>query len=177
MHLHASTVTVLPRTDGSAPVYSCKLGYSLGKVSALWMCGQKANLMWLTCQVCPKPAVILSLSIASAAVLRQVLTGGEAHRAGATNCPFSDSRPEAFSQHIEWIQQQQQRGLTLGEVSQMSTDNEHAPKSRLCVICRRGNDSQRVVKLLQCNGVNGIVDLVGGLEAWCREPGVDFPGY
>lgn len=102
--------------------------------------------------------------------------GGEGHRAGATNCPFSDSRPEAFSQHIEWLQQQQ-RGLKLGEVSQMSSDDEQALTSRLCVVCRRGNDSQRVVKLLQCNGVNGAVDLVGGLEAWSREAGVDFPGY
>ena len=62
-------VTVLPRTDGGVPAYSCKLGYFLAKMSALWMCGQKANLMWLTCQVGLQPAVILSLSIAPAIVL------------------------------------------------------------------------------------------------------------
>jgi len=47
----------------------------------------------------------------------------------------------------------------------------------VCVVCRRGNDSQRVVKLLIENGVNDVVDLVGGLEAWSRQSGVEFPCY
>ena len=47
----------------------------------------------------------------------------------------------------------------------------------VCVVCRRGNDSQRVVHLLIANGVNDVVDLAGGLDAWAREPGVDFPHY
>ncbi len=49
--------------------------------------------------------------------------------------------------------------------------------SAVCVVCRRGNDSQRVVDLLVANGVNDVVDLAGGLEAWARESGVDFPHY
>ena len=107
MQPHGTDCDCAAKADGTVPACSCKLGFSRGTMSALWMCGQRANLLWLTCQVCPKPAVLLILSTPSAAVLWQVLICWETHHAGATNCPFSDSKPEAFRQHIDWIQQQQ----------------------------------------------------------------------
>ena len=50
---------------------------------------------------------------------------------------------------------------------------------RLFVVCRRGNDSQRAVRLLRAAGVQGdVVDVRGGLAAFAREvPGGGFPAY
>jgi adenylyltransferase/sulfurtransferase len=39
----------------------------------------------------------------------------------------------------------------------------------VCVVCRRGNDSQRAVARLRQAGVLHAVDLVGGMQAWVRE--------
>ena len=45
------------------------------------------------------------------------------------------------------------------------------------VVCRRGNDSQRAVRMLREGGVSGAVDVVGGLAAWSREADAGFPAY
>lgn len=39
---------------------------------------------------------------------------------------------------------------------------------RLVVLCRRGNNSQRVVARLQSMGVSGVVDVIGGVDEWIR---------
>ncbi|XP_018495572.1 adenylyltransferase and sulfurtransferase MOCS3 [Galendromus occidentalis] len=44
------------------------------------------------------------------------------------------------------------------------------------VVCRRGNESQLAVKMLKDLGVTAK-DVVGGLQAWSRLPGVSFPSY
>lgn len=45
------------------------------------------------------------------------------------------------------------------------------------VICRRGNDSQRAVKLLHDNGFSSAKDIIGGLESWAQEIEHNFPMY
>ena len=88
---------------------------------------------------------------------------------GSTNLPFSESKPQAFNEHIEQVRQRvRDAAIDTGD------DGLHPA---VCVVCRRGNDSQRVVDLLVANGVNDVVDLAGGLEAWARETGVNFPHY
>lgn len=45
------------------------------------------------------------------------------------------------------------------------------------VVCRRGNDSQRAVQLLQPAGFPHAKDLRGGLQAWAEEADAAFPVY
>ncbi|XP_065862444.1 adenylyltransferase and sulfurtransferase MOCS3 [Euphorbia lathyris] len=48
---------------------------------------------------------------------------------------------------------------------------------RLYVVCRRGNDSQRAVELLQNKGFDSAMDIIGGLEAWSHDVDPKFPSY
>lgn len=48
---------------------------------------------------------------------------------------------------------------------------------QLVCICRRGNDSQRAVKLLESLGVNGAKDLIGGLHLYSQEIDDTVPIY
>ena len=45
------------------------------------------------------------------------------------------------------------------------------------VICRRGNDSQRAVRLLRDHGFSTAKDIIGGLESWAKEIDQNFPTY
>ncbi|KDP39178.1 hypothetical protein JCGZ_00935 [Jatropha curcas] len=47
----------------------------------------------------------------------------------------------------------------------------------LYVVCRRGNDSQRAVQLLQSKGFSSAKDIIGGLEAWSYDVDPKFPTY
>ena len=47
----------------------------------------------------------------------------------------------------------------------------------VCVVCRRGNDSQYVVQMLKQSGLRTAVDLMGGLEAWSQHADVVFPEF
>ena len=51
----------------------------------------------------------------------------------------------------------------------------YAQEQPLYVICRRGNDSQRVVQLLKDSGIARVMDVVGGLQAWAEEADLAFP--
>lgn len=99
--------------------------------------------------------------------------------AGAINLPFNEGKQDAFVQHVGQIEQQlnENKIRSSDGISPDSAPDQQPPRQRFCVVCRRGNDSQRVVHLLRQNGINDAVDLVGGLEAWAGEPGVEFPGY
>jgi adenylyltransferase/sulfurtransferase len=50
---------------------------------------------------------------------------------------------------------------------------------RIVFICRRGNDSQLAVRILQKELKNRIVicDLIGGLRAWACEIDLEMPIY
>jgi len=54
---------------------------------------------------------------------------------------------------------------------------ETGEASTLVVLCRRGNDSQRAVKLLHEKGFASAKDIIGGLQAWGRDVNPDFPVY
>ncbi|XP_078433524.1 co-factor for nitrate, reductase and xanthine dehydrogenase 5 isoform X2 [Wolffia australiana] len=47
----------------------------------------------------------------------------------------------------------------------------------LYVICRRGNDSQRAVRLLHHHGFSLAKDIIGGLESWAKDIDYNFPMY
>ncbi|KAJ6809369.1 adenylyltransferase and sulfurtransferase MOCS3-2 [Iris pallida] len=47
----------------------------------------------------------------------------------------------------------------------------------LYVVCRRGNDSQRAVCLLNSNGFPAAKDIIGGLESWAHDVDPKFPTY
>ena len=52
-----------------------------------------------------------------------------------------------------------------------------AQERPLYVVCRRGNDSQRAALLLNGSGITGVMDMVGGLQAWAAEADPSFPWY
>ena len=72
----------------------------------------------------------------------------------------------------------EQIGRTESAVQQ-SRDNTAEQKGfcypDVVVVCRRGNDSQRVVQALRAQGVPAAVDLNGGLSAWSHDH--SFPDY
>ena len=58
------------------------------------------------------------------------------------------------------------------------TDASRTAQQRsLYVVCRRGNDSQRVVQLLRSTGFPHAMDLEGGLQAWAAVADPAFPVY
>ena len=58
---------------------------------------------------------------------------------------------------------------------------EEKQTDQLILVCRRGNDSQMAVKLLEKNLKNNselvIKDIIGGLQAWSDKIDNDFPKY
>ncbi len=51
------------------------------------------------------------------------------------------------------------------------------PTLPIFTLCRRGNDSQRAVKLLQAHGFAHVQDIIGGITAWAEEVDPSFPTY
>ena len=58
---------------------------------------------------------------------------------------------------------------------------EEKQTDQLILVCRRGNDSQMAVKLLEKNLKNNselvIKDIIGGLHAWSDKSDNNFPKY
>ena len=58
---------------------------------------------------------------------------------------------------------------------------EEKQTDQLILVCRRGNDSQMAVKLLEKNLKNNselvIKDIIGGLQAWSDKIDNNFPKY
>ena len=58
---------------------------------------------------------------------------------------------------------------------------EEKQTDQLILVCRRGNDSQMAVKLLEKNLKNNselvIKDIIGGLQAWADKIDKNFPKY
>ena len=58
---------------------------------------------------------------------------------------------------------------------------EEKQTDQLILVCRRGNDSQMAVKLLEKNLKNNselvIKDIIGGLQAWSDKIDKKFPKY
>jgi len=62
---------------------------------------------------------------------------------------------------------------------QVETVHRDASGRPIVVVCRRGNDSQEAVRVLQSSGVfpQSIVSLAGGLDRWSDEVDPSFPKY
>jgi adenylyltransferase/sulfurtransferase len=102
---------------------------------------------------------------------------------GACSHPFDERRKVDFQQHIGRIHQEAAiSSRRLGSHASAVDGNEAGPCQAqplrpVCVVCRRGNDSQYVVQMLKQSGISSAKDLVGGLEAWSKQADVDFPEY
>ena len=102
------------------------------------------------------------------------------HAAGSVNVPFRLDKASTHPQYVQEIAQ-----LAAGHrtgVGHVEQDGDNALSSSgdiqpICVICRRGNDSQEVVKLLNADGLLHAFDMVGGLESWAAEVDDEFPVY
>jgi adenylyltransferase/sulfurtransferase len=70
---------------------------------------------------------------------------------------------------------------SLGEYFEEQTvEMKTEEKLPVYVVCRRGNDSQRAVKILQSKFSDLSVtfqDIQGGLHGWAKEVEKDFPVY
>ena len=104
--------------------------------------------------------------------------------AGSCNYPFDENRREAFEEHVAAIMQKAQDGGCSQKENGDAHIQQRAEASRqasqgvpVCVVCRRGNDSQYVVQMLKQSGLRTAVDLTGGLEAWSQHADVVFPEF
>ena len=57
------------------------------------------------------------------------------------------------------------------ELAQLQNSDE------IIVICHHGIRSQNVIKFLQQQSIEGLVNLDGGVDAWAREVDLDMPLY
>jgi len=55
--------------------------------------------------------------------------------------------------------------------------NLKAQGKETIVICRRGNDSQEAVRMLQDRGLSKVKDVAGGLHSWHTDVDPSFPDY
>ncbi len=49
--------------------------------------------------------------------------------------------------------------------------------TEIVVICHHGIRSQNVIRFLQQQSVDGLVNLDGGVDAWAREVDLEMPVY
>jgi len=65
-------------------------------------------------------------------------------------------------------------------IQEIQADNQNSKSLPIYTVCRRGNDSQTAVKVLQeklqCDDVT-ICDIKGGLLQWTKQINPDFPVY
>ena len=85
--------------------------------------------------------------------------------AGSHSCPYDERREVAFRQQLDSMRQL------------CSARGPDAGQRAVCIVCRRGNDSQHAVRLFRQHGVPDAVDVIGGLEGWADQADVDFPVY
>ncbi len=97
--------------------------------------------------------------------------------AGSLNCPYNERSPDLFERHLEAIRIVASQALKMmasqpkALASATSCMSDVVP---ICVVCRRGNDSQSAVQLLRRGGFENVFDLAGGLTAWACDGGT-FP--
>ncbi|CAA0820672.1 Adenylyltransferase and sulfurtransferase MOCS3 [Striga hermonthica] len=63
------------------------------------------------------------------------------------------------------------------EEEEKKNGDSNREEASLYVICRRGNDSQKAVRLLREMGFALAKDIVGGLESWAHDVDPQFPTY
>lgn len=102
---------------------------------------------------------------------------------GSVSLPFNADNPRTHATYVQQLlhlldEQFGAHSDHMEEDAQPYTEGD-SPVTRpvMYVICRRGNDSQRVVNLLNQAGVHGAVDVAGGLQGWSSEADPGFPIY
>jgi adenylyltransferase/sulfurtransferase len=112
---------------------------------------------------------------------------------GAINLPYQDfnkhlpaalqlcgAQPQLQQQDQQQLQQQQQPHDTAACGSAGTAANGEAATGSgaqqvVVVMCRRGNHSQLAVQRLRQAGVQHVVDVVGGYEAWAQQVDAGLP--
>jgi rhodanese-related sulfurtransferase len=65
--------------------------------------------------------------------------------------------------------------IPMGHIPQRLAQLQDA--TEIVVICHHGVRSQNVIRFLQQQSVDGLVNLDGGVDAWAREVDLDMPLY
>ena len=65
--------------------------------------------------------------------------------------------------------------IPMGQIPQQVGQLQNTDE--IVVICHHGIRSQNVIRFLQQQSVNGLVNLDGGVDAWAREVDLDMPLY
>ncbi len=65
--------------------------------------------------------------------------------------------------------------IPMGHIPQQLAQLQGA--TEIVVICHHGIRSQNVIRFLQQQAVDGLVNLDGGVDAWAREVDLDMPLY
>lgn len=65
--------------------------------------------------------------------------------------------------------------IPMGQIPQQVEQLQNTDE--IVVICHHGIRSQNVIRFLQQQSVNGLVNLDGGVDAWAREVDLDMPLY
>jgi rhodanese-related sulfurtransferase len=65
--------------------------------------------------------------------------------------------------------------IPMGHIPQQWAQLQGA--TEIVVICHHGIRSQNVIRFLQQQSVDGLVNLDGGVDAWAREVDLDMPLY
>jgi rhodanese-related sulfurtransferase len=65
--------------------------------------------------------------------------------------------------------------IPMGHIPQQLAQLQGA--TEIVVICHHGIRSQNVIRFLQQQSVDGLVNLDGGVDAWAREVDLDMPLY
>jgi len=65
--------------------------------------------------------------------------------------------------------------IPMGQIPQQLAQLQDA--TEIVVICHHGIRSQNVIRFLQQQSVDGLVNLDGGVDAWAREVDLDMPLY
>ena len=88
---------------------------------------------------------------------------------GAVNVPMADLE--------QWVAKDSGEGVAslLPRVGEGEEGEEG--RGMVCVVCRRGNDSQIAARRLIEAGVDGVCDLRGGLHRWSDQVDASFPRY
>ena len=94
--------------------------------------------------------------------------------AGSLSCPFNDHDPVHFQQQLDQLNIVGDPSGCQAVHSSGASGNAAQTAVPVCVVCRRGNDSQLAVQLLKQKGWANVFDLEGGLTAWARDTGT-FP--
>lgn len=98
----------------------------------------------------------------------------ERARSSTSHFLLLDVRPRA---QFAMCALEEARNIPEDELRGALLDSLRAEQRPVIIVCRRGNASQRAAKTLLDAGLNDVVDVRGGLQAWHHEVDKEFPLY